>query len=118
MYRIDLTAALHETYGERMASVGSLKRFTGERTVAMTLEFMANLVGAGVDMFDVDLGCYDNWWLPHPPTFMPPGCFLEVARVARDYLRHATSVERRLRGARRGGGQARQPRPLRARSAR
>ena len=87
MYRIDLTAALHETYGERMASVGSLKRFTGERTVAMTLEFMVNLVAAGVDMFDVDLGCYDNWWLPHPPTFMPPGCFLEVARTARDYLR-------------------------------
>ena len=87
MYRIDLTAALHETYGQRMASVGSLKRFAGERTVAMTLEFMATLVAAGVDMFDVDLGCYDNWWLPHPPTFMPPGCFLEVARTARDYLR-------------------------------
>jgi len=86
MYRIDLTAALHETYGERMATVASLKHFSGERTVAMTLEFMANLVRAGVDMFDVDLGCYDNWWLPHPPTFMPPGCFLEVARIAREYL--------------------------------
>jgi len=84
--RIDLTAALHETYGERMATVGSLKRFTGERTVAMTLAYMANLVRAGVDMFDVDLGCYDNWWLPHPPTFMPPGCFLEIARIAREYL--------------------------------
>jgi 2-enoate reductase len=87
MYRIDLTAALHETYGERMTTVGSLKRFSGERTVAMTLAYMANLVRAGVDMFDVDLGCYDNWWLPHPPTFMPPGCFLEVARIAREYLK-------------------------------
>ena len=87
MYRIDLTAALDETYGERMKSVGSLRRFAAERTVEMTLGFMADLVEAGVDAFDVDLGCYDNWWLPHPPTFMPPGCFLDVARVAREYLR-------------------------------
>ncbi|MEI6451160.1 MAG: FAD-dependent oxidoreductase [Actinomycetes bacterium] len=87
MYRIDLTTALDETYGERMKSVGSLRRFAGERTVEMTLGFMADLVEAGVDAFDVDLGCYDNWWLPHPPTFMPPGCFLDVARVAREYLR-------------------------------
>ena len=87
MYRIDLSTALDETYGERMKTVGSLRRFARERTVEMTLGFMANLVGAGVDAFDVDLGCYDNWWLPHPPTFMPPGCFLDVARLAREYLR-------------------------------
>ena len=87
LYRVDLTAALNETYGERMTSVGSLRRFSRQRSVEMTLDFMANLVGEGVDGFDVDLGCYDNWWLPHPPTFMPPGCFLDVARVAREFLR-------------------------------
>ncbi len=92
MYRIDLTTALDETYGERLKTVGSLRRFANERTVEMTLGFMANLVQAGVDAFDVDLGCYDNWWLPHPPTFMPPGCFLDVARVARDYLRERRIV--------------------------
>jgi len=86
MYRLDLSAALRDTYGERLGSVGALRRFAGERTVAMTLDFMANLVEAGVDAFDVDLGCYDNWWLPHPPTGMPPGCFVDVARVAREYL--------------------------------
>ncbi|MBQ1742772.1 MAG: FAD-dependent oxidoreductase [Oscillospiraceae bacterium] len=47
---------------------------------------MENLVKAGVDMFDVDLGCYDNWWLPHPPAGMPAGCFLDVAKVAKDYF--------------------------------
>ena len=26
------------------------------------------------------MGCYDNWWLPHPPNSMPPGCYLPVAR--------------------------------------
>jgi 2-enoate reductase len=87
MYRIDLSLVLNETYGERMRKVKSLKKFALERTVDMTLAYMANLVAAGVDIFDVDLGCYDNWWLPHPPAPMPPGCFLEVARIAKEYFK-------------------------------
>ena len=86
MYRIDLSLALNETYGERMRKVGTLKKFVRERTVEMTLEYMKNLVRAGVDIFDVDLGCYDNWWLPHPPTPMPPGCYLPVAKLVKDYF--------------------------------
>ena len=37
-------------------------------------------------MFDVDLGCYDNWWLPHPPAGMPAGCFLEISKCAKEYF--------------------------------
>lgn len=66
MYRIDLSLALNETYGEEGMSVSALKKFKNGRTVEQTLDYMVNLVKAGVDMFDVDLGCYDNWWLPHP----------------------------------------------------
>jgi len=88
MYRIDLSLALNETYGKRMDSVTSLKSFKKERTVAQTLEYMVNLVKAGVDFFDVDLGCYDNWWLPHPPNSMPSGCFLPVARLVKEYFAH------------------------------
>ena len=88
MYRIDLSLALNETYGKRMDEVSSLKKFKKERTVAQTLEYMVNLVKAGVDMFDVDLGCYDNWWLPHPPSTMPSGCFLPVARLVKEYFDH------------------------------
>lgn len=84
MYRIDLSLALNETYGLRMATVGALKKFRAERSVAESLDYMAALVDAGVDLFDVDLGSYDNWWLPHPPAPMPAGCFLEVARVAKE----------------------------------
>ena len=87
MYRIDLSLALNETYGDRMNSVSSLKKFRNGRTIAMTLDYMKNLVEAGVDMFDVDLGCYDNWWLPHPPGSMPPGCFLDIAKIAKDYFK-------------------------------
>lgn len=88
MYRIDLSLALNETYGERMDTVTSLKKFKRERSVAQTLDYMVNLVKAGVDFFDVDLGCYDNWWLPHPPTSVPSGCFLPVARLVKEYFAH------------------------------
>jgi len=84
MYRIDLSLALEETYGDRMQTVGSLKKFKGGRTPEQTLEYMEALVKAGVDLFDVDLGCYDNWWLPHPPSSMAPGCYLEVSRIVKE----------------------------------
>jgi 2-enoate reductase len=86
MVRIDLSLALRETYGERMDAVRPLKRFRGERTVAMTLDYMRALVEAGVDLFDVDLGGYENWWLPHPPGPMPPGCLLPVAARVKTFL--------------------------------
>ncbi|MFP4346025.1 MAG: FAD-dependent oxidoreductase [Anaerolineales bacterium] len=86
MYRIDLSLALNATYGERMEEVRLLRRFRDERTVEMTLAYMRNLVAEGVDIFDVDLGCYENWWLPHPPNGMPPGCFLPVARLVKRHF--------------------------------
>ena len=54
MYRIDLSLALNETYQERMNEVSSLKRFKNGRTIKDTLHYMAKLVRAGVDLFDVD----------------------------------------------------------------
>jgi 2-enoate reductase len=86
MYRINLSLALRETYGERMEEVRSLRRFRNERTVDETLAAMRSLVEAGVDMFDLDVGCYDNWWLPHPPGPMPPGCFLAVSRLVKEHF--------------------------------
>ncbi len=86
MYRIDLSLALNETYKERMNTVPSLKKFKNGRTIADTLRYMKNLVEAGVDMFDIDLGCYDNWWLPHPPSSMPSGCYLGVAEIVKRFF--------------------------------
>ncbi len=83
MYRIDLSLALNETYGEDGMSIPALKKFKNGRTIEETLEYMEHLVEAGVDMFDVDLGCYDNWWLPHPPAGMPAGCFLDISEIVR-----------------------------------
>lgn len=86
MYRIDLSLVLNETYKEKMNTVSSLKKFKNGRTVADTLRYMKNLVEAGVDMFDIDLGCYDNWWLPHPPSSMPSGCYLGVAEIVKRFF--------------------------------
>ena len=86
MYRIDLSLALNATYQDKMDSVKSLKKFRNERTIQQTLDYMTNLVKAGVDMFDVDLGCYDNWWLPHPPASMPSGCFLGISEIVKNYF--------------------------------
>jgi 2-enoate reductase len=86
MYRIDLSLALNATYGDELRRISSMRKFRDERTVEMTLGYMANLVSAGVDMFDVDLGGYDNWWLPHPPGPMPPGCYLSVAKLVKDHF--------------------------------
>ncbi|NLC04845.1 MAG: FAD-dependent oxidoreductase [Tissierellia bacterium] len=86
MYRIDLSLALNETYGDDMDNFKSLSKFKDGRTISETLHYMENLVKAGVDMFDVDLGCYDNWWLPHPPAGMPSGCFLDIARITKEYF--------------------------------
>ncbi|MEG0291941.1 MAG: FAD-dependent oxidoreductase [Anaerovoracaceae bacterium] len=84
MYRIDLSLALNETYGEAGMDEKALKKFKNGRTIDESYEYMKSLVEAGVDMFDVDLGCYDNWWLPHPPSGMPPGCFLKVSKYVKD----------------------------------
>ena len=86
MYRIDLTLALEETYKDKMETVSPLKKFKGGRTVDQTLTYMRHLVEAGVDIFDVDMGCYDNWWLPHPPASMPSGCFLSLSEVTKKYF--------------------------------
>ncbi|MCQ2602775.1 MAG: FAD-dependent oxidoreductase, partial [Clostridia bacterium] len=88
MYRIDMSVALNATYGDRMKDKKLyLSKFINERKADETLKYMAELVKAGVDLFDVDLGCYDNWWLPHPPASMPAGCFLEISEMAKKYFK-------------------------------
>lgn len=66
IYRVDLTQALRESYGDEVFN----KKFKGmERTIEEGLEFCKALAEAGVDAFDVDKGCYDNWFYPHPPAY-------------------------------------------------
>lgn len=86
-YRIDLSLGLKETYGEKMKDEKVLRKYNNGRTVAMTLEYMENLVEVGVDAFDVDLGGYENWWMPHPPNGMPPGVYLGMAQLVKKHFK-------------------------------
>lgn len=94
-YRIDLSLALKDTYQSQMKTEPVLKKLIKERSVKMTLDFMKNLVKAGVDMFDVDIGGYENWWLPHPPNGMPPGTYLELASLVKKYFEEENVLSNR-----------------------
>ena len=66
IYRVDLTQALLESFEEDIFK----KQFKGkQRSIEAGLEFCKQLSKAGVDAFDVDKGCYDNWFYPHPPAY-------------------------------------------------
>ncbi|MGE5380092.1 MAG: FAD-dependent oxidoreductase [Methylocystaceae bacterium] len=74
IYRVDLTQGLCEAYGEKTLK----QRFHGsERTIEEGIEFCLALAEAGVDAFDVDKGCYDNWFFPHPPAYFEDMPYVE-----------------------------------------
>jgi 2-enoate reductase len=84
IYRIDLTQGLKESYGKKVFK----ERFKGmERTMEEGLEFCKVLAKAGVDAFDVDKGCYDNWFWPHPPAYFEDIPYVEeIAGTLKAYF--------------------------------
>ncbi|QCX33210.1 FAD-dependent oxidoreductase [Caloramator sp. E03] len=85
IYRVDLTQALKESYGDEIFK----KNFKGmERTIEEGLEFCKALYKAGVDAFDVDKGCYDNWFFPHPPAYFDDIPYVkEIAGTLKEYFK-------------------------------
>ena len=85
LYRIDLTQALEETYGDERFK----EMFGGkERTIEDGLEFCKVLYEAGVDAFDVDKGCYENWFWPHPPSYFDDVVYVEdIAGRLKEFFR-------------------------------
>jgi len=94
LYRIDLSLALRETYGGRMDSEPDLRRYRHGRAAEESLDYLEELVAAGVDAIDVDLGGYESWWLPHPPNGMPPATYLECARLVKERLASKGTLSR------------------------
>ncbi len=84
VYRLGLTQALQQAYGPEVFK----KRFRGmERTVEEGLELCRALAEAGVDAFDVDKGCYDDWFYPHPPAYFDDMPYVrEMAGALKGYL--------------------------------
>jgi 2-enoate reductase len=59
----------------------------GGRGVEESLEIARRLEKAGVDALHVDAGCYDNWYWPHPPTYQPPACMVDMAEAAKSAVK-------------------------------
>ena len=59
MYRIDLSLALNETYGDDMDNFKSLRKFKDGRTISETLHYMENLVKA---LADHDVSSTVSWF--------------------------------------------------------
>ncbi|MFY9114561.1 MAG: FAD-dependent oxidoreductase [Dethiobacteria bacterium] len=79
IYRIDLTQALQYAYGDKVFK----RNFKGkERVIKEGLAFCKALWEAGVDAFDVDKGCYDNWFYPHPPAYFVDQPYVDEIAVA------------------------------------
>ena len=59
----------------------------GGREVEEGLEIARRLEAAGVDALDVDAGCYETWYWPHPPITQPPGCMVDMAERAKKVVK-------------------------------
>ena len=55
----------------------------GGREVEESLKMAKILEEAGVDALHVDAGCYETWYWPHPPTYHPPGCMVDMAEAVK-----------------------------------
>jgi len=51
----------------------------GGRTPDESIWIARQLESMGFDALHVDAGCYETSWWPHPPTYQPPGCMLDIA---------------------------------------
>lgn len=53
------------------------------RDIDEGLEMARILERDGFDALHVDAGCYDSWYWPHPPNYMPHGCMADLAHAVK-----------------------------------
>jgi 2-enoate reductase len=51
----------------------------GGRSIEEGIEMGKLLAGFGADALDIDAGCYESWYLAHPPSTIPAGSFIHLA---------------------------------------
>ena len=71
-----------------VAESGLSPKKNGEsRGLAEQLELMTELARAGIDGFEVGLGCEETPWLLSPAAQLPASCFAEAARALKAHFR-------------------------------
>jgi len=56
------------------------------RDVEEGIEMAKMLAKAGFDALHVDAGCYDSWYMAHPPEYLPHGCLVEYAAIVKKHV--------------------------------
>ncbi len=57
------------------------------RDINEGLEMAKLLEKEGFDALHVDAGCYDSWFMAHPPEYLPHGCLAEFAAMVKKVVR-------------------------------
>jgi len=61
--------------GEEFAEAG--------RDIEEGIQMAKILEKAGFDALHVDAGCYDSWYMAHPPEYLPHGCLADFAGMVK-----------------------------------
>lgn len=56
----------------------------GGRGIEEGIRMAQLLESYGVEALDIDAGCYENWYMPHPPTTIPCGSFAYLAHLVKE----------------------------------
>lgn len=59
----------------------------GGRNIEEGIEMAKLLELYGVDALDIDAGCYENWYLPHPPTTISCGSFSYLSEKVKNVVK-------------------------------
>lgn len=59
----------------------------GGREIDEGLEIARRMESIGVDCLHVDAGCYETWHWAHPTSYQPPGCMVDMAKLAKEVVK-------------------------------
>ncbi|MFC2018827.1 FAD-dependent oxidoreductase [Chloroflexota bacterium] len=59
----------------------------GGRSVEESLWIAQQLEAMGAGALHVDAGCYETSWWPHPPTYQPAGCMVDMAEKVKPVVK-------------------------------
>lgn len=85
-FPIEVIKAIKKGAGEDFPIIyrfGLSHYLDGGREIEEGFEIAKLLEQAGVDALDIDAGCYETWYLAHPPSTIQPGFKIDLAEMVK-----------------------------------
>ncbi|MFC1592791.1 FAD-dependent oxidoreductase [Candidatus Omnitrophota bacterium] len=89
-FAVEVIKAIRRGAGEDFSIIyrfGLTHYLEGGRKVEEGLEIARRIEAAGVDALEVDAGCYETHHWPHPTTYQPPGCMVDMAEMVKTVVK-------------------------------